>query len=112
VKHANVYGVAIPKTEGRAGMAAIVPEGPLDLAGFRRHLVNYLPPYARPLFLRIRNDVEVTGTFKYSKADLVRQGYDPVATNDALYFDNAESGAFTRLDQELYERIQVGGIRL
>jgi fatty-acyl-CoA synthase len=112
VKHANVYGVAIPKTEGRAGMAAIVPEGPLDLAGFRRHLVNYLPPYARPLFLRIRNDIEVTGTFKYSKADLVRQGYDPVATNDVLYFDNAESGAFTRLDQELYERIQVGGIRL
>ncbi|MDX6458942.1 MAG: fatty-acyl-CoA synthase, partial [Acidobacteriaceae bacterium] len=62
--------------------------------------------------LRIRNDVEVTGTFKYSKADLVRQGYDPVATQDELYFDNVESGAFTRLDQELYERIQAGGIRL
>jgi fatty-acyl-CoA synthase len=112
VKHANVYGVAIPKTEGRAGMAAIVAEGPLDLEGFRRHLVNYLPPYARPLFLRIRNDVEVTGTFKYSKADLVHQGYDPVATNDVLYFDNGESGEFTRLDRELYERIQAGGIRL
>ena len=112
VKHANVYGVSIPKAEGRAGMAAIVPEGPLDLSEFRKHLVNYLPPYARPLFLRIRNDVEVTGTFKYSKADLVRQGYDPVVTEDELYFDNAESGSFTRLDQELYERIQGGGIRL
>ncbi len=112
VKHANVYGVAIPKAEGRAGMATIVAEGPLDLAGLRRHLVHYLPPYARPLFLRIRNDVEVTGTFKYSKADLVRQGFDPVETSDVLYFDNAESGAFTRLDQELYHRIQVGGIRL
>jgi fatty-acyl-CoA synthase len=112
VKHANVYGVSIPNAEGRAGMAAIVPEGSLDLAGFRKHLVNYLPPYARPLFLRIRNDVEVTGTFKYSKADLVRQGYDPVVTEDELYFDNAESGSFTRLDKELYERIQGGGIRL
>jgi fatty-acyl-CoA synthase len=112
VKHANVYGVAIPKAEGRAGMAAIVTESPLDLERFRKHLVSCLPPYARPLFLRIRNDVEVTGTFKYSKADLVRLGFDPVATNDVLYFDNVESGAFTRLDQELYERIQAGGIRL
>jgi fatty-acyl-CoA synthase len=112
IKHANVYGVAIPATEGRAGMATVVAEDPLDLAGFRKHLVSRLPPYARPLFLRIRSDVEVTGTFKYSKTDLVRQGYDPVATNDVLYFDNLESGAFTRLDKELYERIQVGNIRL
>jgi fatty-acyl-CoA synthase len=54
----------------------------------------------------------VTGTFKYSKNDLVRQGYDPVANNDILYFDNTESEAFTRLDKELYDRIQVGSIRL
>jgi fatty-acyl-CoA synthase len=112
VKHANVYGVAIPATEGRAGMATVVAADTLDLADFRNHLVNHLPPYARPLFLRIRNDAEVTGTFKYSKTDLVRQGYDPVASNDVLYFDNQESGAFTRLDKDLYERIQVGGIRL
>ena len=112
VKHANVYGVSIPAAEGRAGMAAVVAEDPLDLAGFRKHLVSLLPSYARPLFLRIRTEVEVTSTFKYSKTELVRQGYDPVATNDMLYFDNLESGAFTRLDKELYERIQVGGIRL
>ena len=99
VKHANVYGVAVPAAEGRAGMAAVVAEEPLDLAGFRKHLVSRLPAYARPLFLRIRNDVEVTGTFKYSKTDLVRQGYDPVASNDVLYFDNTESETFTRARQ-------------
>ena len=60
----------------------------------------------------MRNDVEVTGTFKYSKADLVYQGFDPLATNDVLYFDHPELGAFARLDQELYQRIQAGGIRL
>jgi fatty-acyl-CoA synthase len=112
VKHANVYGVAIPATEGRAGMAAVVADEPLDLAGFRKHLVSRLPPYARPLFLRIRDEVEVTGTFKYSKTDLVRQGYDPVASDDRLYFDNMESEEFTRLDKQLYDRIQVGSIRL
>jgi fatty-acyl-CoA synthase len=93
-------------------MAAVVTEDPLDLAGFRKHLASRLPPYARPLFLRIRNEVEVTGTFKYSKTDLVRQGYDPIASNDVLYFDNLESEAYTPLDKDLYDRIQVGSIHL
>ena len=112
VKHANVYGVAIPATDGRAGMATLVTEDELDLAGFRQHLMSRLPPYARPLFLRIRKNMDLTGTFKYSKTDLVRQGYDPAASNDAVYFDDLESGAFTRLDQELYDRIQKGGVRI
>lgn len=111
VKHANVYGVTIPATEGRTGMAAVVAEENLDLSGLRQHLVNRLPPYARPLFLRIASDIDLTGTFKYSKTELVRQGYDPDNSNDVLYFDNPESGGFTRLDKDLYGRIQVGGIR-
>ena len=112
VKHANVYGVAVPGTEGRVGMAALVAENELDLNGFRKHLASRLPPYARPLFLRIRDAVDLTGTFKYSKADLVRQGYDPVATQDTLYFDHPESQAFVRLEKALYDRIQSGQIRL
>ncbi len=112
VKHANVYGVSIPATEGRVGMAALVIENELDLHKFRQHLISRLPAYARPLFLRIRDDIETTGTFKYSKTDLVRQGYDPVATADAIYFDNPESGAFIQLDKALYDRIQVGKSRL
>ncbi len=47
VKHANVYGVAVPATEGRAGMAALVAEDALDLVGFRKHLMVRLPPYAQ-----------------------------------------------------------------
>jgi fatty-acyl-CoA synthase len=112
VKHANVYGVAIPTTQGRAGMAALVIEDELDLARFRQHLMGRLPAYARPLFLRIRDDIETTGTFKYSKTDLVRQGYDPIATTDVIYFDNPESGGYMRLDNALYDRIQIGKIRL
>jgi len=112
VKHANVYGVTIPATEGRAGMATLVTEDELDLDVFRKHLTSCLPAYARPLFLRIRNDVEMTGTFKYSKIDLVRQGYDPVATTDVIYFDSPESGTFIRLDKALFDRIQVGQVRL
>jgi len=111
VKHANVYGVTVPATEGRAGMATVVTEDELDLAEFRQHLMNRLPPYARPLFLRIRKNMDLTGTFKYSKTDLARQGFNPAASDDAVYFNNLESGAFTPLDQQLYERIQMGAIR-
>jgi fatty-acyl-CoA synthase len=112
IKYASVYGVRIPGTDGRAGMATVATEGNLDLAGFRSHLIKRLPFYARPLFLRIRTTLAQTGTFKYAKADLVRQGFNPVESNDAVYFDDVESGAFIRLDQALYERIQTGDIRL
>ncbi len=111
VLHANVYGVAIPNTEGRAGMVALVIEHPIDLSTFRKHLLTFLPSYACPLFLRIQDDVELTGTFKYSKTELVRQGYDPVATTDAIYFDNPESHSFIRLNEALYHRIQNGYVR-
>ena len=112
VAHANVYGVAIPKAEGRAGMVALVTHHEIDLLEFRKHLLRHLPYYACPLFLRFRDDVEVTGTFKYSKTELVRQGYDPVSTTDVIYFDHPESQSFIRLDKMLYDRIQVGQIRL
>lgn len=111
VQHANVYGVRVPGADGRAGMATLAAEDDLDLAGFRRHLIRRLPPYARPLFLRIRTNMDLTGTLKYAMADLVRQGFNPAASNDAVYFDDLESGAFTRLDQATYKRIQLGGIR-
>ncbi len=111
VKHANVYGVTVPATEGRAGMATLVTEDELDLAEFRRHLIDRLPPYARPLFLRIRKNMDLTGTFKYSKTDLVRQGFNPASSDDAVYFNDLELGSFMRLDQQLYERIQMGAIR-
>jgi fatty-acyl-CoA synthase len=112
VEHATVYGVTIPSTDGRVGMATLVISQELDLAGLRKHLMNRLPAYARPLFLRIRNSIEVTGTFKYSKTDLADQGYDPVPCTDYLYFDNPASQAYVPLDKQLYDLIQVGHVRV
>ena len=112
IKEANVYGVAIPGADGRAGMATIVTEDRLDLAAFRTHLVGRLPDYARPVFVRVRDDLEVTATFKHTKRRLVREGYDPVAVGDAIYFNDREREAFVRLDKSLYDRIQIGQLRL
>jgi fatty-acyl-CoA synthase len=112
IKEASVYGVAIPGTDGRAGMATIVADDRrLDLAAFRTHLVDRLPDHARPLFLRVRDDLAVTATFKHTKSALVREGYDPVAIDDALYFNDRERQAFVRLDKALYDRIQKGQLQ-
>ena len=112
VRFANVYGVTIPGAEGRAGMAAVVADGALNLAALWKHLTDCLPGYARPLFLRILAGLPATATFKQPKQDLVRAGFNPAATSDPVYFNDAEKGAFVRLDQELFNRLQKGQIRL
>jgi fatty-acyl-CoA synthase len=112
ILHASVYGVAIPGSEGRAGMAALVCEGELDLAALHTHLVSRLPAYACPLFLRICPQAELTGTFKYAKTDLVRQGFNPAECADPLYFYHPERDVYVALDAPLYEDIVSGAIRL
>jgi fatty-acyl-CoA synthase len=112
VKDATVYGVKIEGYEGSVGMAAVVAEHKLDLAALREHLVRSLPDYARPSFLRIRTELEVTGTFKQRKLDLVREGFDPLATTDAIFFNDPLKRSFNRLDATLYERIRSGAVRM
>jgi fatty-acyl-CoA synthase len=111
VKEANVYGVAVPGADGRACMATIVTDGELDLAAFRAHLIDRLPDCARPLFLRLGRELETTGSFKHTKSALVREGFDPVATSDAIYFNDRAREAFVRLDPTLHARIESGHVR-
>jgi fatty-acyl-CoA synthase len=112
IREANVYGVHVPGTEGAAGMAAIVTDGILNLAEFRAHLARRLPPYARPKFLRVADRIAITSTFKHTKSDVARDGFDPAATTDPIYLDDMEKNAFVPLDGALYARIKAGEIRL
>jgi fatty-acyl-CoA synthase len=112
IAEATVYGVAVPQTEGAAGMASLVVDRALDLREFRRHLVRRLPPYARPLFVRLKDRIEVTATFKHRKPDLAHEGFDPAASGDALFFDDPSQQAFVPLDRALYDRIAAGKVRL
>ena len=77
ILEANVYGVQFPGHDGRAGMAAVVARPNLNLTALHDHLAQHLPEYARPVFLRIREEIDVTATFKQKKIDLVQQGFDP-----------------------------------
>ena len=112
IQQANVYGVSVPGFDGRAGMAMIVCSDDLDLADFRRQLCHRLPEYAHPLFWRVRGELDMTATFKYTKNHLAQEGFDPSAIDDVIYFNDRQRAAFVRLDEELYKRLRTGEVRL
>lgn len=112
IKEANVYGVHVPGADGRAGMASIVSSQEIDLAKLRDHLEKELPAYAQPLFVRIQPEMEITGTFKHRKVELVKEGFDPDAISDPIYFNDPAAKEFVPLDRALYENINGGGVRL
>jgi fatty-acyl-CoA synthase len=112
VVDATTYGVVVPLTDGRAGMAAIVIDDRFDLEDFARHLARRLPAYAQPVFIRISASLDATETFKQKKQQLVREGFDARTLSDRLFFRNPASGAYQPLDADIYARILDGAIRL
>jgi fatty-acyl-CoA synthase len=112
ILEANVYGVRIPGHDGRAGMAGIVAQDNLNLTALHDHLARRLPEYARPVFLRVRHNNDVTTTFKQKKISVVKDGFDPSRTLDPIYFNDPQRKAFVRVDAPLYEQINAGQIRL
>ncbi|WP_149361599.1 long-chain-acyl-CoA synthetase [Lolliginicoccus suaedae] len=95
VDQAVVYGVAVPGADGKAGMAAIQLHDGASFDGkkFADHLIDTLPSYAVPLFVRLIEEVEQTSTFKSQKVELRNAGYDPEQVTDPLYvLADAERG--------------------
>lgn len=112
ITDAAVYGVTVPGTDGRAGMAAIVVNAEFDLAAFRLHVAAQLPEYARPVFLRIVSAIEITGTFKLRKQELATEGFDRAKIGDPLYCDDRQQQSYVSLDASLYERLVTGKFRI
>ena len=73
---------------------------------------KHLPAYARPAFLRFQDDVEITGTLKVRKVDLVKDGFDPMTTTDPLFVVDNDHHTYRQIDAELMRQIVSGGIRL
>ncbi|MBW2316249.1 MAG: long-chain-acyl-CoA synthetase [Deltaproteobacteria bacterium] len=111
----NVYGVEVAGAEGRAGMMAFVPaEGgaPFDGAVFHEFVSERLASYAAPLFVRIIESPELTGTFKLRKVTLKEEGFDPSRLTDPLYVRDDEADAYVPLTPERFAAIAEGTFRL
>ena len=112
VTQANVYGVAVPGYDGRAGMAAIVAEGEPDLVKLKAHVERELPHYARPVFLRLSKDSDTTSTFKFKKTNLVKAGFNPANISEPLFYADPSTDEFSPIDADVFQGILDGTVRL
>uniref|UniRef100_A0A3Q1CA72 long-chain-fatty-acid--CoA ligase n=1 Tax=Amphiprion ocellaris TaxID=80972 RepID=A0A3Q1CA72_AMPOC len=113
IEEANVYGVKVPGHEGRIGMAALKLKENMDFdcKATYQHVKSYLPSYARPRFIRIQDDLAVTGTFKQMKVKLAEEGFNPAVIKDPLFFLEDNKG-YVPMTQETFNSISEGTLRL
>tara|TARA_B110000503_G_scaffold27555_2_gene44026 strand:+ start:20426 stop:22207 length:1782 start_codon:yes stop_codon:yes gene_type:complete len=107
----NVYGVEIPKADGKAGMASLVLAAgidALDMDSFSAYVNEHLPGYARPVFLRLQRELDTTGTFKMVKGELRKQGYDLDQVSDPIYVLKPRNHTYTRLDEAFAALLRAG----
>ena len=124
---ANVYGVKVPRYEGRAGCAAltIAPEQRknFDWKGLATYVRKQLPGYAVPVFVRVL-DGEVGGAAshnnKQDKVALRTEGVDPSkkgskvadgGTNE-MYWITPKSDGYVRFEERDWSALTGGAVRL
>ncbi|EFP08561.1 hypothetical protein GCK72_014299 [Caenorhabditis remanei] len=110
---ATVYGVEVPKREGRVGMASVVRAVSKEenesefVQRVGARLSSSLTSYAIPQFIRICQDVEKTGTFKLVKTNLQRIGITDIPS-DSIYIFNSENRIFVPFDNDLRCKVSLG----
>ena len=110
VNMANVYGVKVPKSEGRAGMVAFnCSLDEFNWDNFSSFVSDKLPSYAQPIFIRIIEEIETTGTFKLKKNDLREEAYhlDKVEGNQ-IFVKKPGQTSYEPLDRDYYQVIKSG----
>ncbi|KAM4055873.1 AMP-binding enzyme [Hirsutella rhossiliensis] len=127
IREANVYGVALPHHDGRAGCAAVCfdrnPPGADTLRSLAAHVRASLPKYARPLFLRLVPEVgaaaQTTGTNKQQKHLLREAGVRPEpspcpgrhdSASSDMYWLNGDS--YVPFGDDDWRALQAGRVKL
>ena len=120
IAEANVYGVAVPHSDGRAGMATVVLADGIDIksfdtAGLAKHVLNVLPRYAVPLFLRVTPQMEYTGTMKMQKGRLKKEGIDVdhiEGLGEVMYWLPPNGAKYQRFSKQDLESLRSGQVKL
>jgi len=108
-----VYGVSIPGTDGKAGMACIEdPEKQVALEKLYEGVCKVLPSYARPIFLRRTNELPMTGTHKLAKSKLKKEQYDVNELDDPVYMIDNKNATYKQVTPEMLEDIRSGKVRV
>jgi citronellyl-CoA synthetase len=110
IEISNIYGVDVPGAEGKAGMAAITlkPGHTFDIVAFTAYVDRELPAFARPVFVRIQQEQDTTGTFKLFKGKLKQQAYHLDQVDEPIYVRQPKSEQYQRLDTKFYKKLIDG----
>ncbi len=109
VKECTVASVPVPGNEGQAGMCAVVTHGEFDKKDFWK-VVQELPAYAQPRFVRVLDKLATTGTFKIQKTQLRSDGVNPDEVPDPIYLRSDDG--YVRMTTELWKDVTEGRARL
>jgi len=106
VKEVVVYGITLPKIDGKIGMASLTTDevfSPLKANQLLENLKLQLADYALPYLLRISSEYhETTSTLKIQKAHLAKKGiFDHSCTPHYLLLN----GSYQALTDELFDRL-------
>ena len=109
VEECTVFGVEVPDTGGRAGMAAVKLRDGAEFDGqsVARAVYSQLPAYALPLFVRVVPSLEHTTTFKSRKVELRMQAYGKGVT-DPLYVLAGRDEGYVPYYDEYPEEVSAG----
>jgi hypothetical protein len=80
--------------------------------GFFKYADEHLPAYSRPAFLRVVENLEVTGTYKLKKTELQRQGFDLAQVKDPLYYRDEKGKTYAKLTPQVLASIQEQKLRI
>ena len=83
------------------------PENSVDLVKLANEIRQKLPRYARPLFIRLIQELKLTATYKLMKKDLQKEAYDVSKINDPIYFMGPKDTVYKILDHDLFHQIQA-----
>ena len=122
VAEANVYGVQLPHTDGRAGCAAITPvqgvtQWTFNFEKFAQHALAKLPRYAVPIFVRLVPETHITATMKQQKGTLKKEGADldrirTSSTEDVMYWMPPGQNKYLPYGSADWKKIQAGQVKL
>ena len=114
IQMCNVYGVGIPNTDGKAGMATLKIDKNLgfDPDQFSRFVAENLPSYAMPVFLRIKDELEFTGTHKLRKVNLRKQGYNIEEVKEPIFYWDNSTKKYRIFDKKEYQNLLKNSLKV
>ena len=127
ILEANVYGVEVPGSDGRAGCAAIIiaPEQRehFDWTSLARFATEKLPRYAVPLFIRVVDagvGSMASHNNKQNKGPLREEGINPEmrgtkladGRNDQFFWIPPKGDTYIKFEKKDWDRLNKGIARL